>query len=188
MKKIAITIFPFILFIACAINQPSIINSNKDIVLNRDSLIKDANNSLHSLNLTIYQYPQTNYFNYRLDTLGVSVYLKNKQNHLDSLLFNTKTLKFDSTSVAQFKLKENPFFKLVKNMYYGKYVNKCFEDGEMYSISIFTNDSVVRKINFCNMHNDTLEYVIKFFNHNVDSTLRIYYDKAKLIKYMDDCK
>ncbi len=131
----------------------------------------------YTLLLNIHLYPMQGNYQYSCDDNEVSVKYINKKESKDSTIFKTKK-KYDPSHI----------FDLVRSLKNDSYENKCIEDGQIFTLVLLANDSIFRKVKFCNVYNDSLNDVIKFLNLNVDKEYEINYDKDKLIQYMQDCE
>lgn len=178
--KLLFICFAFFL-ISCNANQSTTSSKKQDIGIEINSMNVDSLKNIYQyddyvLSLNLYQYPLKEVLEYRHDTSGISIGYLNELSVVDSILFRKKT-KFTPD-----------IFDISNALYKDSYINKCIEDGQNMALIIYKNDTIIKNVKFCNIYNDTLNYVIDFFNSNVDKKFRINYNKKKLIEYMRDCQ
>jgi hypothetical protein len=127
--------------------------------------------------LLIHNYPVNNSKEYSIDSGILFIRFINKTTNEDSLLLK-KRLNFHNLQKYLQKLKE------LKN---NRYENKCFQDGQVLEIFI-GHDSSVKSLYFSNYYEPSLYNFINYLNSKLNSSQKIYFDKAGLINGMRLCK
>ncbi|WP_435578108.1 hypothetical protein [Gilvibacter sp.] len=134
-------------------------------------------NQENNIALSIPMYPSPFTMKYVVDNGALFVHQVHRTQNTDSIVFQTALTSVDYSDMV----------KAISNLDKDEYVNKCVEDGQVFTLVLTQNDTISRQITVSNKYNEEFGKMVTAMNTELPDDKKIYYDKDSLEQLPQTC-